>query len=204
MQTVSIVAAVAAGLTAVGGLSLDRPVAAAESRVAAAEYVVDAAHSSVLFKVDYQNVVPFYGRFNQVQGTYTIDFENPSSSAIDVTIPTESIDSNNAGRDDHLRGPDFFSAREFPTISFVGTSFESVDEDTMNVEGNLTLRGVTKPVSVELNWGGEGNDFRGGTRSGFEAVMTFDRSDFGVNYGVDNGVLGDATTVTVALTGMQR
>lgn len=165
---------------------------------------VDATHSSVLFKVGYMGVTNFYGRFGQVAGEYAIDLENPSNSILNVAVKTESVDSNNADRDKHLRGADFFSAKEFPEIRFVGKSFEAVGDNTIKVTGDLTLRGVTQEETATLEWMGGREDPRGGYRSGFEAVLEIDRSDYGVSYGVENGALGDKTTITVALTGMRQ
>lgn len=201
---------VAAGATGLGGMALaalgfeDPTPALNASSSRAGAYDVDSLHSSVVFKVGYQNVANFYGRFNEVGGTYSIDPANPSASEIDITVNAASVDSNNDGRDDHLRGPDFFAAKEFPAIRFVASSFEAVDADTIRATGDLTLRGVTKQVSVDIDWMGEGPDFRGGTRSGFETVLTVNRSEFGVNYGVENNVLGDTTEITIAITGMQK
>ena len=210
MKRTLVSVSLAAGVVAFGGAGLaavglgDATPEAVAVSAAAGVYSVDSGHSSVVFRVGYQNVANFYGRFNQVSGSYNLDFDNPSASSIEISIPTESIDSNSEGRDNHLRGPDFFSAKEFPVIRFIGNSFEAVDSDTMRVGGELTLRGVTKDVSVDIDWLGEGPDFRSGIRSGFETVLTIDRSDYGVNYGVDNGVLGDSTDIIIALTGMRQ
>ncbi len=165
---------------------------------------VDATHSSVVFKVGYMGVTNFYGSFEQVAGEYAIDLENPSASMLDVAVKAESIDSNNDGRDKHLRGGDFFSAKEFPEIRFVGKSFEAAGESTIKVTGELTLRGVTQEETAVLEWIGGREDPRGGFRSGFEAVLEINRSDYGVSYGVENGALGDKTTITVAITGMRQ
>ncbi|MEM8756373.1 MAG: YceI family protein [Planctomycetota bacterium] len=197
-------AVLAFGGAALSSIGVDGVSSELSASTAAGEFAVDAGHSSVVFSVGYQNVARFYGRFNEVSGTYRFDFEDPANSEIDIAIPTASIDSNSEGRDNHLRGPDFFSAREFPTIRFVGKEFSPVDDDTMRVAGDLTLRGVTRPVSVDVDWLGQGPDFRSGTRSGFHTVLTIDRSDFGVMYGVDNGVLGDETEIIISLTGMMR
>jgi polyisoprenoid-binding protein YceI len=208
MKTASMV--VAASVMGLGGVAMatlgfeDPTPAVSASAARAGAYDVDGLHSSVVFKVRYQNVANFYGRFNEVSGTYSIDPANPSASEIDIAVNAGSVDSNHEGRDDHLRGPDFFAAKEFPAIRFVANSFEAVDADTIRATGDLTLRGVTKRVSVDVDWMGEGPDFRGGTRSGFETTLTINRSEFGVNYGVENNVLGDSTEITIAITGMQK
>jgi len=167
-------------------------------------YAVDATHSSVVFKVGYMGVTNFYGSFEEVAGEYAIDLANPSASTLDIAVTTESVDSNNDGRDKHLRGADFFSAKEFPQIRFVGKTFEAAGENKIRVTGDLTLRGVTREETTVLEWIGDREDPRGGYRSGWEAVLEIDRSNYGVSYGVDNGALGDRTAITVAITGMRQ
>ncbi|MEL6498496.1 MAG: YceI family protein [Planctomycetota bacterium] len=199
---------VAAGLTTGGSLftavGLDDPTPQATASAAADLYEVDGLHSSVIFRVGYMGVSNFYGRFNDVSGTYQLDFDNPSQSAINITIDTASIDTANDGRDKHLRGPDFFSAKEFPTISFVGTSFEAVDSNTIRVTGDMTVRGTSQEITVDIDWIGDRPDPRGGYRSGIDTTLSITRSDFGVNYGVDVGVLGDQTDVMIGITGMKQ
>lgn len=175
-----------------------------ESSAIEGEYQIDNTHSSVLFKVGYFGVTNFYGRFDEVSGVYDINMENPSSSKLEMTVPAESVNSNNEGRDRHLGGPDFFSSKEFPEMSFVAKSFEKVDDKTLKVTGDFTMRGKTQEETATLTWMGERDDPRGGLRSGWEATMTVNRSDYGVNYGVENGALGDETTIITAITGMRR
>lgn len=170
----------------------------------AGAYAVDDTHSSVVFKIGYMGVTNFYGSFERVGGEYAIDLENPSSSSLDIAVKAESVNSNNDGRDKHLRGADFFSAKEFPEIRFVGTGFESAGENKVKVTGDLSFHGVTREETTVLEWIGDRADPRGGHRSGWEAVIEINRSDYGVNYGIENGALGDKTTITVAITGMQQ
>lgn len=198
----------AVGTAVLGGVMIGLSPNAPESTFApttrADAFGVDGMHSSVVFKVGYMGVANFYGRFNQVAGEYALDLDNPSASSLDIVVKTESVDSNSADRDKHLRGADFFSAKEFPEIRFVGQSFEAAGENKIKVTGDLTLRGVTKEVTTVLEWFGGRDDPRGGFRSGWEATLEIDRSDFGVNYGVQNGALGDTTTIIVAITGMRQ
>lgn len=209
MKTKSVVLA-AVGAAALGGVMVGfqgnpnagDPALLATSRADA--FAVDATHSSVVFKVGYMGVTNFYGRFNQVAGEYAIDPANPSASVLNIAVKTESIDSNNQGRDKHLRGADFFSAKEFPEIRFVGTGFESAGENKIKVTGDLTLRGATRTETAVLEWIGGREDPRGGFRSGWEATLEIDRSNYGVNYGIENGALGDRTTIVVAITGMRQ
>lgn len=200
-------AVMAASLVAIGGLALGfvpqteaAPVETIASGLADT-YSVDNKHSSVIFSVGYMGVTNFYGRFNKVSGDYSIDPENPSESSLSVAVETGSVDSNDKGRDKHLMGADFFSAKEFPQISFVGKSFEAADDNTIKVTGDLTLRGETRTETATLTWMGEKSDPRGGTRSGFEAKLVINRSDYGVSYGVENGALGDEVTLIVGITG---
>lgn len=198
----------AAGATALGGAMIALSPVAPEAGFAptsrADAFAVDGTHSSVVFKVGYMGVANFYGMFEQVAGEYAIDLENPSASTLDVAVMTESVDSNNEGRDKHLRGADFFSAKEFPEIRFVGKTFEAAGENKIKVTGDLTLRGVTQEETATLEWLGGREDPRGGFRSGWEATLEIDRSEYGVSYGVDNGALGDTTTIVVAITGMRE
>ena len=167
-------------------------------------YAVDNMHSSVIFKVGYMGVANFYGRFNEITGEYSIDPDDMSACSLDVTVGVGSVDTNNDDRNKHLRGADFFSAKEFPEMRFVATGFQSMSDGTIEMSGELTLRGVTKDTSATLEWLGDRDDPRGGHRSGFEAALSITRSDFGVNYGVDNGLLGDEVEITIALTGMRQ
>lgn len=200
------------GLTAgmsVGGALLSKagltdPTPAVSASASADTFDIDGLHSYVVFKVGYMGVSDFWGRFNSVSGTYSLDFDDPSNSVVDISIDAASVDTANQGRDDHLRGADFFSAKEFPAITFTGTAFEKVDADTIRVTGDLTLRGVTKSVAVDIDWTGAREDPRGGFRSGISSTMTISRSDFGVNYGVATGALGEEVTMMAGITGMRK
>ena len=202
--TAAVIGTVGFGGALMNAVGLQDPTPSVQASASADVYDVDGLHSSVIFRVSYMGVSNFYGRFNEVTGTYALDYADPSNSSIDITIPTESIDTANEGRDNHLRGADFFSAKEFPAIRFVGTSFDGVDDDTIRVTGDLTVRGVTESVTVDIDWVGERSDPRGGYRSGIDATMVINRSDFGVNYGVDIGVLGDETAIMIGITGMKQ
>lgn len=198
----------AASAAVLGGVMIGLTPSAPETTFAptarADAFGVDGMHSSVVFKVGYMGVANFYGRFNQVAGEYALDLDNPSASSLDIVVKTESVDSNSSDRDKHLRGADFFSAKEFPEIRFVGKSFEAAGENKIKVTGDLTLRGVTQEVSTVLEWFGGRDDPRGGFRSGWEATLEINRSEYGVNYGVQNGALSDTTTIIVAITGMRQ
>ena len=127
--------------------SLGLGVAAAS---AAETYKLDPVHSSVLFKAKHLNVADFYGRFNDFSGTVTFDNENPSKSSVNLEVKVESLDTHEAKRDQHLKSPDFFNAKQFPVIAFKSTKVEKAGADSYKVTGDFTLHGVTKPVTVEF------------------------------------------------------
>ena len=166
-------------------------------------YTVDKVHSSVIFKVTHMNVANFYGRFNDVSGTIAIDAKNPAASSVEIAIDADSIDTHNDGRDKHLKTADFFSVKEFPKISFKSKSVKKVDDHNYEIAGDLTMRGVTKPLTAKATQTGTGKDPRSGAQSiGFETTFTVKRSEFGIKYGP--GALGEDVQVTVSLEANQR
>lgn len=173
--------------------------AIAASAGAAESYKVDTVHSSVVYKVKHMNASYAFGRFNDVQGTFAFDSADPAQSKFDFTIKTDSIDTGNQGRDGHLKGPDFFNARQFPTISFKSSEVKSAGENAYEVAGKLTLHGVTKDVTVKIENTGSGAGPRGGKISGLYSEFTLKRSDFGMKNMV--GPIGDDVTVMVSLEG---
>lgn len=168
-------------------------------------FQIDAMHSSVLFRIKHLDVANFYGRFNQVSGSFQVNEEDPGKSFIEVEIPTESVDSNNADRDRHLKSQDFFAAKEFPSITFKSKTVEKRADDVYLVTGDFTFRGKSKTVRFEARHTGTKklND-RFGLRSGFEAEVTIKRSDFGDQYGVKDRVLGDEVRLIVSLEGVVK
>jgi polyisoprenoid-binding protein YceI len=178
-------------------LALALPTAA----LAGDTYKVDPVHSTVLFKVKHFGVGYVYGRFNKFAGTVSFDDANPADSSIAVTVNTSSVDSGNQGRDQHLRGPDFFNVKEFPEVTFKSTAVKKIDDHNYEVTGDLTLLGVTKPITAKVERIGTATDPRGGQRSGIEAVFTIKRLDYGMKFMPD--ALGDEVTVTAALEGVK-
>lgn len=191
-------AALAVGTTAMS--SAPAGPSMATTSAAATTYMIDGTHSSVVFRVMHMNTAPFYGRFNQIAGSIDWNAENPESSSISFSIPTESVDTANEGRDGHLRSPDFFNAKEFTEITFKSTKITPRHGETYTVQGDLTMLSETKPVTVELVKTGENTHPRSGKPViGFEAVATIKRSDFGMNYGVEQNVLGDEVKIMFGL-----
>ncbi len=195
----------AAGLIAAlpGATPAATAAAQAASGVVPGTFTVDGGHSNVNFRVVYMSSSHFFGRFNSFSGTYLVDVDAPETSFINLTIDTASVDTNSEGRDNHLRNSDFFSARQFPQATFVSTSAEKVDDDTMRFTGDFTLRGVTNEITVDVDTTGEAMDpRRNKTRAGWIASFTFNRSDYNVSYGIPG--LSDETELTVSITGLQN
>jgi polyisoprenoid-binding protein YceI len=120
------------------------------------------------------------GSFNEFTGTGFFDAENPAASHLELTIEAASIDTRNADRDGHLRSNDFFDMEQFPQITFVSTAVEAVDDATYRVTGDLTIKGVTKPVTVDFEYGGTATDPFGNDRLGFDGSVVINRKDWGV------------------------
>ncbi len=158
----------------------------------AEQWEVDPAHTAVMFKVTHMGVSNQYGRFNDVTGSLTT---GDAAAAFNFTALAESVDTNSAKRDDHLRSPDFFNAKQFPTITFAGSSITPNDQG-MELAGELSLHGVTQPLTVQLTKIGEAEDRGGGTRIGLETTFTINRSDFGMDQMV--GPVGDEVTLTIS------
>src|SRR5262249_1497700 len=118
-------------------------------------YDIDAVHSSVIFRIKHFNTSFFYGRFNEVSGTRQIDPATPTSGKVEVSIKTDSVDTHNQKRNDHLKSQDFFNAVKFPALTFTSKSVAKAGETTFDVTGDLTIHGQTKPVTVKLERTGE-------------------------------------------------
>lgn len=171
------------------------------SASAADTFKVDAVHSFVLFSVQHLGIANTYGRFNDISGTVVFDRENPSKSSVELSVPVQSLDTNNSIRDKSLKSPDFFDAKQFPTMTFKSTRVEG-SGDTLKVSGNLTLHGVTKPVTVDFKKGGEGKGVFGEMRGGGETRFTIRRSDFGMNF--EQGEVGDEVDIILSLEGIKK
>jgi polyisoprenoid-binding protein YceI len=177
------------------------PEAAAPLSSAPAAYKVDGGHSSVVFRVKHADASNFYGTFNQVSGSFTVDEANPAGSSIEISIQADSVDSNSEQRDGHIKSPDFLSAKEFPTISFKSTEVSGAGGE-LKVTGDLTFRGVTKSVTADVQHVGSG-EMRGNSIAGYEAVLDIKRTDFGSTYGVDKNMLSDNVHLIISLEGVK-
>lgn len=166
----------------------------------AATWTIDQVHSSVGFTIRHIfSKVP--GSFDKFSGTIEYDPSNPTAASVKVDIDPASINTKNTQRDEHLRSDDFFDVAKFPAMSFQSTKVTKGEGNALSVEGNLTMHGVTKPVTLAVTFLGAGPAM-GGQRAGFEAASKFDRKDFGIvwNKALDNGtVLGDDVTITIGI-----
>ena len=145
-------------------------------------YAIDATHSRIGFVARHAMVTKVRGSFNEFEGTGSFDAEDPTRSQLQLTIKTASIDTRNADRDGHLRGNDFFAMDEYPEITFASTAIDQVDAENYRVTGDLTIKGVTKPVAVDFEYTGTAVDPFGNTRLGLEGKTVINRKDWGVNW----------------------
>lgn len=145
-------------------------------------YTIDPSHSQIGFGARHAMVTKVRGQFNEFSGTGFFNAENPAESTIEVTIQAKSINTNNADRDAHLRSNDFFSMDEFPVITFASTSFSKTDAETYSVTGDLTIKGIAKSITFDLEYTGTAVDPWGNTRVGFEGKVTVNRKDWGINF----------------------
>jgi polyisoprenoid-binding protein YceI len=155
---------------------------AVDFRALTGTYTVDAAHSRFGFVARHAMVTKVRGQFNEFTGTATIDGEDPTKSAVQVTLEVASIDTRNAQRDGHLRTNDFFAVSDYPQITFVSTGIAYEGGHDFIVTGDLTIKGVTKSISIPLEYQGQATDPFGNVRIGFEGSTQIVRSEYGVTY----------------------
>lgn len=172
----------------------------------AATYEIDTVHTSTVFKIQHVGVSNFYGVFTKTTGTFTWDKAAPESFSVNAVVDADSVSTGNAARDGHLKKPDFFNAKEQPTITFKSTAVKKTGEGTFDVTGDLTMLGKTKPVTAKFTYVGEKDvgAQMGGYQAGFDATFTIKRSDFGMTYGVAQGALGDEVTLMIGLAGSRK
>ena len=144
-------------------------------------FTIDKAHSEATFQVRHL-ITKVRGRFRDFEGTIQFDEANPEQSSVSFTIQTSSIDTSESDRDKHLRSADFFSVDEHPTITFTSTRVRRISGGQFEVVGRLTIRGVTKDITVPVTHLGVAKDPWGKERAGFEAELTINRKDFGLSW----------------------
>jgi polyisoprenoid-binding protein YceI len=168
---------------------------------ATSTWTIDPAHSDVEFAVKHMMVSTVKGRFRSVEGAIQVDEAQPERSSVVAAIDVASIDTGVEQRDAHLRSDDFFNAESYPKISFRSTSIELVDGGRWRMDGNLTIRETTRPISLEVEFEGRGRDAYGGERAGFTATTKINRRDFGVNWNglIETGGVVVSDTVKISL-----
>jgi len=166
-------------------------------------YEIDPVHASLIFRIKHLGVANFYGMFTDMAGTYRYDPEKPQENHVDVTVKTASISTANKARDEHLRGADFFDVEKHPEMRFVSREWKKTGEHTYDVIGDLTLLGVTKPVTARVEFSGEGEGMQGEYRTGFEATFDIRRSEFGMTKYLPI-LLGDEVRIILSVEGIRH
>lgn len=146
------------------------------------DYAIDPAHSALGFVARHAMVTKVRGTFTDVAGSGSLDASDPSKSSLTVLAQVASVDTRNAQRDEHLRTNDFFDAPNHPEITFTSTAINPLANDQFEVTGDLTIKGVTKPITFPLELTGPVTDPWGGTRIGLEGSLEVKRSDWGLNW----------------------
>jgi polyisoprenoid-binding protein YceI len=146
------------------------------------KWVIDPMHSEVQFKVKHLVISTVTGFFKSFEGSLESENDDFEDAEIDFSLDIDSIDTNQSQRDEHLKSPDFFDAAQHPKISFKSTSFKKTGDDEFKLAGDLTIKGITKPVILNAEYGGSTNDFYGNTKAGFEVTGKINRKDFGLVY----------------------
>lgn len=154
------------------------------AEVRAGTYALDAAHGKITWSVDHLGFSTYYGQFVNVQAELKLDPANPSASTLTATIPLTDVDSNSDGLDAHLQTADFFDTANHPTATFVSRSItiDADDPTEADVLGDLTIRGVTRPVTMEVEFNQAGPSMGNTYKVGFDGEATIKRSEFGINY----------------------
>ncbi len=170
----------------------------------AADYAIDkqGQHAFVNFKISHLGYSWLYGTFKDFDGTFSFDEKNPEASKVDVTLKTDSVDTNHAERDKHIRSADFLNVSKNPTATFKSTSVKSTGQGTADITGDLTLNGVTKPVVIAAKFIGEGKDPCGGYRAGFEGSTKLKLKDFNIEK--DLGPASQEVELIISVEGVRK
>ena len=165
------------------------------------EYAYDLVHSSVSFKARHLDISWIHGRFNQVDGKFSLDRQDPAKSKFELTIKADSVDTANPARDEHLRQPDYFDTKQFPTIEFRSTSAKAITGG-YEVTGDFKMHGTTKKVTFTL-MGGKEIEVKGVKRVGFSTELKLKRSDFGFDKSAI-GPIGDEAIIIIDCEGTRK
>ncbi|QTF10805.1 YceI family protein [Brenneria izadpanahii] len=184
------------------GLTAASLLASAGSALAA-DYKFDkeGQHAFIQFRINHLGYSWIYGGFNDFDGTFTFDESNPAADKVNVTINTNSVDTNHAERDKHIRSADFLNVSKYPQATFTSTEVKK-DGEAYDITGNLTLNGVTKPVTLEAKLIGQGDDPWGNYRAGFEAKGTLALKDFNITQ--DLGPASQQVELIISVEGVRQ
>ncbi len=159
-------------------------------------YEIESPHTQILFSVNHLGFSHSWGKFTEHDGKIMFDQENPANSSVEISIATDSIELNDDKWNDHMKNADFFDVEKFPAMTFKSTKVEVTGEDTAKITGDLTLKGVTKPVVLDTKLNKAGNHpMAGKPWAGFSATTSIKRSDFGMTYGLP--AVGDEVKIVL-------
>jgi polyisoprenoid-binding protein YceI len=168
---------------------------------AADEYTYDGVHSSVSFKARHLDISWIHGRFNEASGKFVIDRADPTKSTFEFSVKADSVDTGNPKRDEHLRQPDYFDTKQFPTIDFKSTVVKAIEGGYV-ATGDFTMHGKTKSITLVLK-GGKEVEWKGVKRVGFSTEIALKRSDFGFDPAAI-GLIGDEALILIDCEGMRQ
>ncbi|MDQ3998432.1 MAG: YceI family protein [Gemmatimonadota bacterium] len=177
------------------------PAAGTPAQTGKTTWTIDTAHSHVGFAIKHLMIATVRGQFPGVRGTVTVDDTDPTTASIDVTIPTSTVTTGDEKRDGHLRSPDFFDVERYPNITFRSRRIERKSSDALRVVGDLTIRGVTREVVLDVELLGRAKDPWGQEHAAFEANTKINRADYGLtwNTALETGgmLVGDEVKISI-------
>lgn len=192
-----IAAAASLSLVAGGAVVAQAALTRTPTEVQAGAYALDSDHGKITWSVNHLGFSTYKGQFVNVDADLTLDPADPSTATLTATIPLTEVDSNSDGLDAHLQTADFFDTANHPVATYVSRSVtvDPTAPDRATVEGDLTLRGVTRPVTMTVRFNQAGPSMGGAYRAGFDGEATLKRSDFGIDYALP--VLGDEVSLHI-------
>lgn len=176
---------------------------ATQASAAPERYVYDPAHTQIMFSVSHLGFSFSHGMFTKFSGGFTLDSEKPEESMADISIETGSVDLNSEAWETHMKSPDFFNVEKFPAMTFKSMKVERTGEKTAKMTGDLTLLGVTKPVTLDVTFNSTGvHPMNKNNIAGFSLKGALKRSDFGMAYGLPN--IGDDVQLDIQVEGIRQ
>lgn len=194
-SVLAVLAASTITLTSACALAYNAPSTSLQG-VESGTYEIDDSHTSVNFGISHMGFSNYQGRFNKASGSLNFDAKAPEKSTLTITVAADSIDTNNAKLEGELKSAQWFDSAKFPTLTFTSSSIQKLSDTTGKVTGNLTLHGVTKPVTLDVTFNGGGmNPLANVAELGFSAKGTIKRSDFGISQYIP--MVGDDVAISI-------